>query len=120
MEQRSAQSDGGEVATPRSLGERFGVVFLFMNFDAARANLLLGDYLDERLPENCIMLQTVCKLHALNRIAVDFMTKAGLGVVSPVFSLAHLMQIGTAVVHSGLAHQDLSLPHYINLYLITC
>lgn len=86
---------GDSNVSPDALADNFGVVFLFLNFDAAKANLLLGDYLDERVPDNVVLLQTMCKMHALNRVTVDFLNRSELAVVNPVFSLSHLLHIGS-------------------------
>jgi hypothetical protein len=56
---------------------------------------MIGDFLDERLPNNVVMLQTICKMHALNRVTIDLLNQSKLNVVNPIFSLSHLLHIGS-------------------------
>lgn len=78
----------------KTLANSYDVVFGNIGFDGAPTCNLTFDFIDERVPDNCILFKSLCGTHGLNRPCMDHLTKAGYDLQNPTFSLSHIMHIG--------------------------
>jgi hypothetical protein len=70
------------------------LVLFNIGVDGHPVNTLAIGSLIENTPDNCLVFKNPCWMHKSGRVTMDNLTKSGFGLINPMFSLSHLVEIG--------------------------